>query len=164
MRERWLVPVDFSLDSLDAARLAARDAARAGGDLVLLHVLGSHSLVFPWSFPEEGAMVPTADDAKQGALAKLDALADELAHDNGGLDVELALTEGDPVSAVLREADAWHATRIAMGRVGCTPAGHHMGSVAERVARDANVPVVLVGGSRQALKRDMAAFAILAPG
>jgi nucleotide-binding universal stress UspA family protein len=61
------------------------------------------------------------------------------------VDVEHWLSQGDPVTEILRNADQANAKMIVMGTHGLTGLKRVlMGSVAEGVLRQANCPVVIV--------------------
>jgi nucleotide-binding universal stress UspA family protein len=164
MTERWLVYVDFTPECVAAARTAASDVAALDGELVLVRALGHHTLVFPWTAPDGEPLQARRSVERTESLERLTALAEQLSAEHPGLDVELALSEGDAESVLLREARAWHVTKIVVSSSGRSPGGERMSRVAERVARNAELPVLVVSDMAQAMGRDEEAFAEVAPG
>jgi len=121
---RILVPLDGSLVSEQAVSCAADIARRTGADLRLVHVEGEtlHESL-PVSYPK--------DLLNQSLLT--------------GVSVEARVLSGVPADAVLGEAGAFDASLLVLtsrGRGGVNRAV--LGSVADRVIRRSEVPVLLV--------------------
>ena len=131
-----LHPTDFSEYSRNAWHLACALARDYGARLVLLHVRDIPLGVYG----EFGAAPPDVVD--------VDTLKDELARVEPtapGVTVERKLSEGDPVSEIIRVAQENAADVIVMGTHGRTGLGRLlMGSVAEQVVRRAACPVLTV--------------------
>lgn len=143
-----LVPHDFSSCANHAAALA-RDVARVhGAKLILLHVaelplgLDPDALIQaqPGDPPRRAREV-----ASGGAQAHLDDLASRLRKD--GLEVETRLRFGKAVDEILGAAAGEQVDLIVMGTHGRTGLAHVLvGSVTERVVRQAPVPVLTMRG------------------
>lgn len=132
MFTRILVPTDFS-PSGDAAIALVRQKF-PGATCRLLHVLDPQRVADPLA----GAAPVEAERAS--LAAELAARLDELARDGDERVVEV----GAPVEAILADAEAWRADLIVMGTHGRTGLAHFLnGSVAERVARLSNRPVLI---------------------
>jgi nucleotide-binding universal stress UspA family protein len=146
MWERILVPLDFSPCAERAVRVAA-DLARAhGAKLLLLHVSD-----IPPNVPPEALVTPPGaelavrvdDYTAFGADQRLEAFAAPLRLD--GISVQIATRAGDVVSEVLAEAKAFGAHVMVVGTHGRRGLSHLLlGSVAEKLVREASVPVVTV--------------------
>jgi len=131
-----LVPVDLSEESLRALACATAWAAALGARLTVLHcfvapeMYGGHPQVGPTYVLDS-----LSDDARQ---AFDDALA---AHDWQGVVHAAVFHEGDPAGQVLALQD--DVDLVMMGTHGRTGlAGVILGNVAQRVLREAHVPVV----------------------
>jgi nucleotide-binding universal stress UspA family protein len=138
-----LVPHDFSSCANHAAALARDIAQKHGAKLILLHVaqlplgLDADTVVTP----EGGGPLPAGQFAMGGAREHLDDLAARLRKD--GVEVSQQVTLGDTVDEILRAAAREAADLIVMGTNGRTGIGRLvMGSVAERVVRQAPAPVL----------------------
>jgi universal stress protein A len=141
-----LVPTDFSAGSRAALSLAADLAKVHGAKLLILHVaellpgLTADTMVHAEG---GGAPVRLEDFQRAQTLAWMEQDRD-LAHARE-VPVELVFVLGAVVTAVLAEADRRGADVIVMGTHGRTGLAHLvMGSVAERVLRQARVPVLTV--------------------
>lgn len=140
--KRILVPVDFS----DTSRLAAEhalDLARAtGGQLLFLHVLDARytSMLVGYGLQVAPMTPPDLDDI---ARESLDRFLGEL--DLEGVPHESELRVGLPADEVLSAAAELGADLICMGTHGRTGVRRMViGSEAERVIRQAPVPVLVV--------------------
>jgi universal stress protein A len=141
-----LVPHDFSSCANHAAALA-RDVAKShGARLVLLHVadlplgLDPDALIVP---REGAAPVRAREVAIGGAQQHLDDLAARLGKD--GVQCGTALRLGDAVHEILGATDREKADLIVMGTHGRTGLAHMIvGSVTEKVVRQARVPVLTI--------------------
>jgi nucleotide-binding universal stress UspA family protein len=146
MAKRILVPLDQSLMAEAVIPLVA-DAARGGGaTLRLLHVA-------PVPRPltsKDGRMIAYADQE----MARLESEAlDYLRIVEARLDgvpVECDVRFGEPLAEILREVEAFGADLIAVTTAGRSGIGRvALGSVAEQVFRNAEVPVVLFHSGRK---------------
>jgi universal stress protein A len=131
---RILAATDFSAGAGRALAYAETVARRLGAELVLVHV------------SEALAVVPGSDLAERQRIAareQLDAQVDELA--GRGLAARAVLRAGLPFDEIVAAADAEGADLIVMGTHGRSGLSHLlMGSVAERVVRQASCPVLTV--------------------
>jgi universal stress protein A len=138
---RILVATDFSARSLEALRYARELARACGSRLHLLHVLAGPARWLPGM--AEPGVVDLQDHARAEAELELIALATE-----EGLDpfkTTTAVVAGDVDHAILCHAAEAQADLIVMGTHGYSAIAHFLlGSVAERVVRQASCPVVVV--------------------
>jgi nucleotide-binding universal stress UspA family protein len=145
----WLVAHDFSEIADAAATEAAAELAARDGTMVLLHVYASNPPAIPLDFPVvQGAAFPSVDlegMAHADVEEKLLRIKQRLEASYPGLFVETTSRLGAPAEAILDVANELDVDRIVVG----THARHGLaralrGSVAERLARDAKVPVLVV--------------------
>jgi nucleotide-binding universal stress UspA family protein len=139
--QRILVPMDFSPHArraLEAAKTLARQAGPA-------HLI----LVTSYFVPVELEALGVPDDARvlheleQKAARDLEALLVELS--NAGISSEYVAQKGAPARVIVELARAKGADLIALGTHGRTGVAHALlGSVAERVVREAPCPVLTV--------------------
>lgn len=138
-----LCPVDFSEASDDAVRYAAELAEQLQAKLFLLH-----SFQLPVYAAQVGApLAPTdlIEGLPQQLQQQLDELRDRIA--TPGLQIEGEVVEGVPYVKILEQAEAVDADLIVMGTHGRTGLAHLLiGSVAERVVRLSERPVLTVPG------------------
>lgn len=141
-----LVPHDFSASANHAAAIARDEAKLHGGTLVLLHVIdlphqfGPDAVIVP---PETGAPISVKQYAIDSAEAHLQDIADRLARD--GVTARGVVVIGAPVDEINRAVERERADLIVMGTHGRTGFRHLVaGSVAERVVRSSNVPVLTI--------------------
>jgi nucleotide-binding universal stress UspA family protein len=151
--EHLLVATDFSACSKEALDYAVQLAQKMKGRLTLLHVFES-----PFFYPTETALGNYPEvyqwlhDFKQEELKKLNTLTDEARKE--GLPVESLFKEGAPSVEILRTAKELHADLIVLGTHGRKGLSHvMMGSVAERVAREAPCPVFIAREKKDAEKK-----------
>ncbi len=135
-----LHPTDFSKSSDQAFRLAC-SLARDYADLVIvLHIVERPVLAYP------GVLMappppPLAREQRQAVLEKLRRIRPS----DPSLAVEYLLEEGDPATGILQVAQERECNLIVMGTHGRTGLGRLlMGSVAEKVVREAGCPVLTV--------------------
>lgn len=131
-----LVPVDFSENARRAVDVA-RDLARAGDELFFLHVVATpaHPLVYADRVP-----------APLSADPELERRIESRVREWIGDPVAPVLTlEGDVTGTILDQAHAQRASLVVMGTRGLTGFEHFLvGSVAERVTRACEAPVLTV--------------------
>jgi len=142
--ETILVPTDFSSDAQQALSTAREWARRFGSRIVLLH---AYRVDLPMSTPALGGgfVLPDRfyDELRAEATRQVEALAEETSRD--GIQAEGIAVEERPVVAILDEARKRSADLIVMGTRGLTGIKHvALGSVAERVVREAPCPVLSV--------------------
>jgi nucleotide-binding universal stress UspA family protein len=142
--KRILCPTDFSGYAAVALREAAALALDAGAELTLLHAYQNPAYIMPMS----GYVAPTADlitKLRQEIGDELEGLADDVRKQ--GLTVQTQVVEGTPYKCIVDHAAEWHADLIVMGTHGRTGLAHALtGSVAERVVRTAQCPVLVTRG------------------
>jgi nucleotide-binding universal stress UspA family protein len=139
--DRILVPVDGSEGSERGLAVAAMLAGRVGAEVIVVVAFNP-----PVTVRRRGTI------ATEQAHSEMERDARELAEEATELLVERQLqarglaVEGDPVEAILESAGREGADLIVMGRRGLGRLqGLLVGSVSERVARHAEIPVLLTG-------------------
>jgi universal stress protein A len=138
---RILVPIDFSERSLEALRYARALALAFDSRLHLLHVL-AHPLRWP-TVIENRVLGDLHEQLRAEAELELIALATEERLDP--FTTTTAAVAGDVDHAILTYAARTRADLIVMGTHGYAALAHFLlGSVAERVLRQASCPVVVV--------------------
>ena len=144
--KRLLVPTDFSPTSDIAFRYALDMAARNGASIHLLHVIedGSFAAAYP-----DGLFVELPGLREQlirDAQKRLDQTAKDCAAANVVATSQVIV--GQPAACINAEANTRGSDLIVMGTHGRTGFAHLMlGSVAERVLRSAQCPVLTVRDS-----------------
>jgi nucleotide-binding universal stress UspA family protein len=137
-----LAPIDFSTASTTAMMLGARIADAVGARLTLLHV-------YPYSAADSEVRpflpdVPPVDEATKTAVL-LDLSHMSTAARAVVRGVQVAMLEGDPSEEILSYAHSHGVDLIVMGTHGRRGLDRIiLGSVSERVAREARVSVVVV--------------------
>ena len=140
--EKVLVPVDGSRFSLDAVCLAARIARLHGSELRIFHVLDTLLLDQLARFAEKDREA-IREELRSSAQGFLKDMQREVAKEQ--VASEIVIKEGIPHEEILREATAWDADLIIMGKLGRRGISHILlGSVAERVIEFSEVPVLVV--------------------
>ncbi|WP_315095486.1 universal stress protein [uncultured Cellulomonas sp.] len=134
-----VVGVDGSSASLAAARVAAREAWMRGRPLTVLHARPT----IPDPFGR-GSVPPLATDDENDPTHKAArVVAESLRADNGGLTVQVALVDDDPVDALTGLARG--AALVVVGSRGLGGfRGMLLGSVSGAVIREATCPVLVV--------------------
>jgi universal stress protein A len=131
--ERVLAATDFSLCSLAALEYAEELARKFGAVLLLLHATGAPSM--PAEVHER-----SGEAAARALTRSVERLREH------GLSVRGFLRPGSAAEEIVRTAKLEHASLIVMGTHGRTGITRVlMGSVAERVVREAACPVLTVG-------------------
>lgn len=149
LRPMWktlLVPHDFS-PCADRALALASDLARLhGSKVVLVHVtdlppgLTADAML---SDRETGELVRVDAYARSGATSRLEALA--APYRDAGLEVSIRAVLGDTADEILQLVPEVGADVIIMGTHGREGIKHLlMGSMAEKVVRQSDVPVLTV--------------------
>lgn len=154
-----LVPVDLSDHSNEALRFAGGLAGRLHARLDVLHVAGPLAYV-DVADPYQPASTWRSAFVQSDPGRLLDAMLREL--QEGGVDADWQLEVGDPAAMILKVAAEGGHDLIIMGRHGHGRLRHLlMGSVAERVTRKANVPVLAIREDRDRAGRgnDLSPFA-----
>jgi nucleotide-binding universal stress UspA family protein len=140
--KKILVPTDFSSHAKEAAAMAIELAKRFDATLYFVHVFQSVAYVLP-----EGYMLYSAPQLGK-ILDDLDKLvtAEKTAAQTAGVSsVECDLVEGVPATEIVRYARDKGCDLIVIGTHGRTGVKHALlGSIAEKVMRTAECPVLTV--------------------
>lgn len=141
MTKRILVPLNLD-DGAEAIVRHIADIARgSGGAVRLLHVApvpdalrGDFGRVIAYADQEMARVEAEGIDGLQSVEARL-----------GGIPVEIVVRFGETVEEILREAEAWDADLIALTTAHTGRLRRALGrGVAERVFREARIPVLLL--------------------
>jgi nucleotide-binding universal stress UspA family protein len=144
-----LVPVDFSDSSVRALRYAVDLATESQGSLIILHVVPAD---YGWLAigREESRDLDKA--LQRQAVDRLRALAN--AHVGQNVPVDLEVRLGRPAEEIVAAATESKCDAIVMSTRGLTGLDRYLiGSVADRVARLAPCPVVLVRPGKRSPER-----------
>ena len=134
--KKILCAVDFDQNSLKALRLATELASEHQGTLRLIHVV---------AIPPGPEVALPFGKMEAGARSKLEDLARSRIPGKTRHDVVIMI--GDPGACVVQAAKEWHADFVVMATHGRKGLRHLvLGSVAERVIREAPCPVLTVRG------------------
>lgn len=172
--KKILVPTDGSLRSLIAQELTAFMAKKLNSKVTVLHIVAHEPLIpaerhrhvphgfgqFPvethvpaspaTSLPEAVASEITNWYHQKGEKAVADAVA---LFKEEGISVDQKLVEhADPAETIIKEAQRGNYDLIVMGRSGEEEKKPHLGSVAKKVSRYAQTPVLVAGEQRQISK------------
>ncbi|HEY8368053.1 MAG TPA: universal stress protein [Thermodesulfobacteriota bacterium] len=143
-----VVPTDFSAGSEAAAQQAAWLAGRLGARLHVVHAFVGLTHSAAGVAPGLMDDLRAAEEAMRGqARRDLEAFAERFAREAGGVPVTTALVEAgvSAADAIVRAATEAKADLIVMGTHGRTGLRRALlGSVAERVVRTADIPVLVV--------------------
>ena len=153
-----LVPVDYSSHSQEAIRAAAELANRCDASITIAHVfelLTGVEATLAYSLPEGYLLfTPQQIDDLTREYAKLLAGAKRDAEAAGARKVDTRELQGVPAFAILELAKADGYDLIVMGTHGRRGFGRVMlGSVAERVLREAPCPVLTVRAEEPAAEK-----------
>ena len=139
-----LVPTDFSEFSDRAVRQAADIAEQNNAKIFLLHVVDKlQQCAIDYCIPME-TMMKVQDDSEKEAARKMQEEVDKIVKTKK-LDVVFDVKSGVPYEEILKEQQERKADLIVIasrGRTGLLKT--LIGSVAERVMREAKCPVLLV--------------------
>lgn len=143
MFRRILIPLDGSTRAERAIPVAARLARASGGSVILVRVVSKLSSLWP-SVTERTTLaqqVVAADITEAERYLASIAASSELE----GIPTESVIRFGPTVSTLLVVADASQADLIVLCSHGYTSVMHRiMGSVAQKLAREAPVPVLVL--------------------
>lgn len=141
MSETWIVAHDFSPCSDAATFEAARLLAPMKGTMRLLHV---HPIEH---IPPQEAWGDQTFALESEIRLRLHNVATLVKARHPGVDVEVDVSAGEPAKQILSEAARTGVDHIVVGTHGRTGLAHLvLGSVAEKVVREAKVPVLVVKG------------------
>ncbi|HWJ85193.1 MAG TPA: universal stress protein [Cellulomonas sp.] len=134
-----VVGIDGSRASLDAADVAAREAALRASRLVLLHA--RPTIADP--FGDVTATSPPGTTVDERTQLALDAVAGALRAEHPGVPVEPVIVDDDPAHALVHAARG--AALVVVGSRGLGAfRGMLLGSVSNQVARHAPCPVIVL--------------------
>ncbi|WP_433634550.1 universal stress protein [Halomicrococcus sp. NG-SE-24] len=137
MYDRILVPTDGSTATQEAAKHAIDVAGKYGATVHALYVVGTERLE---------RSDATREELEAEGREATEALVDRA--DDAGVDVVTAVEDGRPSDRILEYVDDEDVDLVVMGTRGRTGVGRVLlGSVAERVVRRADVPVMTVRAS-----------------
>lgn len=144
--QNLLVPTDFSENAEHALRVAIELAKPGGGKIFLLHVVeptASAPLALAGVVPE-GEMIERLESSARASLKKA-------AEQHGGeARIEPLVAVGSPAVEITRCAKDNKVDAIVTSTHGRTGLAHLlMGSVAERIVRTSEVPVLVVPAEHQ---------------
>jgi nucleotide-binding universal stress UspA family protein len=150
MYQRILVPLDGSKQSESALRLASKLARVSNAEITLLHVME-----YPYEMYSTGDsstfLIPNQPDEK--LLAEKDAFGREAEDYLKGLvsvvemtvsNVSIKVQEGPVVDSILSTVEESKIDLIVMSAVGQDQNPWMMGAIANRILREASVPVILI--------------------
>jgi nucleotide-binding universal stress UspA family protein len=149
--------VDFSDSSARALRHAAKRAAESGGSLIVVHVVPAD---YGWLEIGRDELRDLDRSLQRQAADQLRAFAD----DNVGhkLTAELEVRVGQPAEEIIAAARDSKCDSIVLSTRGLTGLDRYLiGSVADRVARLAPCPVVLLRPGKRAPSREQKPPAVL---
>jgi nucleotide-binding universal stress UspA family protein len=141
-----LAPVDFSESSRAALKQALHFAERFDAKVEVLHVWEVPHTVRPdllvWIEGSDGK--PVTEIVSEDASRQMDELLAELSPDDNAR-VQANLVDGDPVDTIVEMSKSGTYDLISMGTHGRRGLSHLViGSVAEKVVRQAGCPVLTV--------------------
>ena len=152
-RRRILVPVDFSDSSARALRHASNRAAESGGSLIIIYVVPAD---YGWLGFGRNELRDLDRSLQRQAAVRLRAFAKENVGENvpAGLEVRV----GRPAEEIVAAARESKCDSIMLSTRGLTGLDRYLiGSVADRVARLAHCPVVLVRPGKRSPDRKLPA-------
>jgi nucleotide-binding universal stress UspA family protein len=143
MYTRILVPLDGSTRAERAIPVAARIARTSGGAVILVHAVNA-AIGFLTSLVGEAAVVQSVLDADQAA-AEAYLAGIKQAPELAGITTETRVLFGPASSAILAVVESSQADLIVLCSHGYTGMTRWaLGSVAEKVARHAQIPVLVL--------------------
>lgn len=148
---RILIATDFSPASDEALRQGFARARAVGGQVVVCHVVPEISQL-QGLFPQQYAVdLARHMDQQPKALSAIREQASRVLHDSS-VEPDMCIDEGAPYAAILTQAEKWGAQMIFVGSG--TRSGLErlvLGSVAARVVRYAQCPVVVTRPGKSGL-------------
>ncbi len=144
MFRKVLFPIDFS-SSADKVVKHLKKVAQCGKEVILLHVIDIRIFSAPvyLESPELTEFVVDKEMVK-AVKEKMEKVKSQL-EKAGFSKVRILIEEGIPFDTIIRIADEKKVTSIVLGHQGHTAVERMLlGSTAEKVARKANSPVILI--------------------
>ena len=155
--QRILVPVDFSDSSAGALGHAAERAAESDGSLIIVHVVPAD---YGWSGIGRDESRDLDRSLQRQAADRLSAFVDEHVGHNVAADLEVRT--GQPAEEIVAAARESKCDSIVLSTRGLSGLDRYLiGSVADRVARLAPCPVVLLRPGKRSPDRKQERPAIL---
>jgi nucleotide-binding universal stress UspA family protein len=152
-----LVPVDFSDSSARALRHAGKRAAESGGSLIIVYVVPAD---YGWLGIGRDESRDLDRSLQRQAADHLRAFADEHMVHHVAADLEVRI--GQPAEEIVAAARESKCDSIVLSTRGLTGLDRYLiGSVADRVARLAPCPVVLMRPGKQLPARKLVRPAVL---
>ncbi len=139
MYDRILVPTDGSDHAAVVAAHAAEIAATREATVHILSVVDDRAFLVL----DDDRVEAVRDDLQANAHNAVDELATEIL--DHGLKVETAIDTGNPAECIVDYADGHEIDLIVMGTSGDEYERNVVGSVSQRVVRQAPAPVLTVG-------------------
>jgi len=141
--KKILVPVDGSEFSRNAARLAISIAEKYQSQLTLIHVIAQSLNKISIRKGKPDNSIEEFGKLKKQGIEVLESVVAELG--NHDVNIEILLSWGNPVDAVLEEIDKNDYDLLVMGSRGLgTIRGLLLGSVNEGISQKVNCPVLTV--------------------
>ena len=151
------MPIDFSDSSARALRHAAKRAVESGGSLIIVHVVPAN---YGWLEIGRNESRDLDRSLQRQAADRLRAFADEIVGDNVAAELEVRV--GQPAEEIIAAARDSKCDSIVLSTRGLTGLDRYLiGSVADRVARLATCPVVLVRPGKRSPDRKQKRPAVL---
>ncbi|MCA9517094.1 MAG: universal stress protein [Myxococcales bacterium] len=146
MATRWLVAYDFSPQAEHAVEVAVAQLVPRDGELILAHVHRPLSSSFGAEFASlSPAFTEVEVTVAEAATARLKSIADRLAGQYPGLKIQTLVGSGDPAEVIASMAADEEVEQIVVGSHGRRGLKRFfLGSVAERVVREADRNVLVV--------------------
>jgi universal stress protein A len=141
--KRILVPTDFDICSTSTIRYAAELAEKFGAELVLLNVVQDLALAMPDAVMPTPVPAPVITQLIEAAKTGLENLvtAENLSRFSPKLEVRV----GSPAGEIVATANDLKADLVCIGTHGRGGIAHFLlGSVAEKVVRQAPCPVLTI--------------------
>lgn len=154
MSANWLLAYDFSECADAAAAEAAADLALSGGRLLVVHAYDAPARPAAIDISAGSGAFGSWREVETALVAeithRLEVRATALREAHPAITVEARALEGAPEEVVMQVAEAEGVDRIVVGTHGRTGLQRFfLGSVAQRIARAAVVPVMIVKAGRQ---------------
>jgi nucleotide-binding universal stress UspA family protein len=155
--QRLLVPVDFSDSSVRALHHAVGLAAESGGSLIIVHVVPAD---YGWLAIGRDESLDLDKSLQRQAADRLRAFADTHVRPDVPADLEVRL--GQPAEEIVVAATESKCDLIVISTRGITGLDRYLiGSVADRVARFAPCPVILLRPGKRSPDRKPVRPAVL---
>lgn len=140
---RILAPADFDVCSSPTVRYAAELAEKFGAELILLHIVQDLALAMPDAVMPTPVPAPVLTQLIEAAQTGLENLVKS--ENLGRLNPKLEVRVGSPAGEIVAAANDLKADLVCIGTHGRGGLAHFfLGSVAEKVVRQAPCPVLTI--------------------